>query len=535
MFAKNVAQQSAAQEIKVLKPGEARRPAARKVALFVAHGMGQQVPFETMDAVSEGLRRIAGHKGNPARDPRAVTALVGSEENGGKDRKKLQRIELGLQDRQGAELEVHIYEGYWASVTEGQVTIRDVLSFLFRGGFNGVRNARRDFWRWMFGKPENFGRQRGTAFSLALALAVVASLVAVNFVVTVLFADRLAGSVGSPLGGGAQVADSVFAALTTLIAGWAAATFAIGVLLYAVHRLKGSDWAQEPESRSSALGPSADFLGFLLALWVLATLALGAVSLAAPLGLVNIDALGSPLFTEVNRYTAGTWIGLIGLSLAIRGLLIQYPGDVAAYISSHTLDRFQEIRSKIKQQVVESAAAIYAAEDYEGVVWVGHSLGSVVAYDALNAILVDDELAKGKRRAVERTKLLVTFGSPLDKIVFIFASQWAHSTGMRDALAASFQPLIQDYARFRGIPWINIHSPADIISGSLDFFDPPDATHPRKVVNLPDPDASTPLLAHVEYWDNRLLYEAIYAGLMRKPGEVLADAEPRAAASAKAA
>ena len=43
-------------------PGEALaepRDHKRKVALFVAHGMGQQVPFETMDCVAAGLMRIA--------------------------------------------------------------------------------------------------------------------------------------------------------------------------------------------------------------------------------------------------------------------------------------------------------------------------------------------------------------------------------------------------------------------------------------------------------------------------------------------
>jgi hypothetical protein len=33
------------------------------------------------------------------------------------------------------------------------------------------------------------------------------------------------------------------------------------------------------------------------------------------------------------------------------------------------------------------------------------------------------------------------------------------------------------------------------------------------VQNLVDPAASTPLLAHVEYWRNPLLFEHIYAGI----------------------
>ena len=62
----------------------------RKVALFVAHGMGQQVPFETMDCVAAGLIRIAKKDGRPAAAIRAETCLVGGQ--------KLQRIELEMRD-----------------------------------------------------------------------------------------------------------------------------------------------------------------------------------------------------------------------------------------------------------------------------------------------------------------------------------------------------------------------------------------------------------------------------------------------------
>ena len=49
-------------------------------------------------------------------------------------------------------------------------------------------------------------------------------------------------------------------------------------------------------------------------------------------------------------------------------------------------------------------------------------------------------------------------------------------------------------------------------------------------MNEIDPDASTPLLAHVEYWNNRMLYEAIYEGLRLRPSDS-ADATLRRAPS----
>ena len=477
----------------VSMPGEVLaepRERKRKVALFVAHGMGQQVPFETMDCVAAGLMRIARKGGKPAAAIRAETCLIGGQ--------KLQRIELDLKDEHDQPLEVHVYEGYWAPATEGQVRIMDVISFLLRGGFNGMRNAWKDFHRWMFGGAVNFGKQPRTGVHLTLASLAVISLIVANFLVTVMFADRLAARLKDS-SGGAIFADEKFTALTTLVAGWVIYSVAIGALLLLAHRVRGRAWTLP--------------LGVLLWGWVAFTIALGVVPPLALLGWLDVRAFGFEVF---NTWSVPVWVALLVVSYVLRELMIQFPGDVAAYISTHTLDRFQDIRTKIKDSVGKVAKAIYAGDEYEGVVWVGHSLGSVVVYDALNALIMDDELAQRPARAVARTRLLVTFGSPLDKIAFIFASQWVRATESREALAASFQPLILDYERFRGIPWVNIWSPADIISGSLDFYDDPAKSNGRGVRNLVDGRATTPLLAHVEYWDNRLLFEQIYAGLTRR-------------------
>ena len=473
----------------------ATRQRKRKVAVFVAHGMGQQVPFETMDAVATGLMRIARKDGKPAAAIRAETCMVGEQ--------KLQRLELDMQDPNGQPLEVHVYEGYWAPITEGQVKIVDVMSFLLRGGFNGMRNAWKDFHRWMFGGAVNFGRRPRTGIFLSLASLTVLSLMVANFLVTVMFADRLAGRLKDAKSvGGALFNDRTFTALTTIVAGWVIYSAAIGVLLLLAHRVRGRGWTLP--------------LGVLLWGWVAYTIVgLGIVPPLALAGWLDARSFGMHFF---NTYSVPVWIGLLALSAILRAVMIQFPGDVAAYISSHTLDRFQEIRTKIKEAVGKVAKAVYSDRSYEGVVWVGHSLGSVVVYDALNALIMDDELTSKAPDAVGRTKLLVTFGSPLDKIAFIFAAQWVSVTESREALAASFQPLILDYERFRSIPWVNIWSPADIISGDLDFYDDPSKSRGRAVKNLVDARATTPLLAHLEYWQNRLLYEQIYAGLARQAG-----------------
>ncbi|MBI2819293.1 MAG: hypothetical protein HYX73_04870 [Acidobacteria bacterium] len=220
------------------------------------------------------------------------------------------------------------------------------------------------------------------------------------------------------------------------------------------------------------------------------------------------------------RWSFWLWPFLLLAAAQIRTLFVQYVGDVAAYISPDKLDRFSEIRGKIKEQARRTAAAIYSAQDLRGggfeysqVALVGHSLGSVVSYDTLNRLIKDDELAGNPRDVLGRTNLLLTFGSPLDKTSFVFALHGEDATQTREALVAAVQPLIQDY-RYRPFPWVNIWSPNDVISGQLDYFDanPPDPSH--RVINERDPEATIPLVAHTEYWKNRMVWERLYKVLV---------------------
>lgn len=218
-----------------------------------------------------------------------------------------------------------------------------------------------------------------------------------------------------------------------------------------------------------------------------------------------------------------SWPLLFGISAYVRILFIEYVGDLAAYITPHRLDRFNEIREKIKQCVLKIARAIYSDRrpddsgyEYDEVIMVGHSLGSVVIYDALNRLINDDLTSAptggNKLDVLGRTRLLLTFGSPLDKTAFLFALQRNKTSEAREALAATIQPLIQDY-EFRTFEWINIYSPWDIISGSLDFYDLPGSTHQYRVDNRPDEEATTLLAAHVEYWQNRELFKTLHQAL----------------------
>jgi hypothetical protein len=140
----------------------------------------------------------------------------------------------------------------------------------------------------------------------------------------------------------------------------------------------------------------------------------------------------------------------------------------------------------------------------------------VVAYDVLNRLILEDETGppKGRLGVVDRTPLFLTFGSPLDKTAFLFGIEGKRTSQAREALAASVQPMICKY-QFRPRRWVNIHSPWDVVSGKLDYYDLPGEKNRRRVKNYRDPFAATFLAAHVEYWEGDLLYRFLYRELTR--------------------
>jgi hypothetical protein len=218
-------------------------------------------------------------------------------------------------------------------------------------------------------------------------------------------------------------------------------------------------------------------------------------------------------FVLYSWYLALLWVPLMYISWKVRALLVQYVGDVAAYVSSYKLDRFYDIRSEVKKVVTDGLKAVYDQRNqenketflYDRVGLMGHSLGSVVVYDALNALINHDQMNGQSLRVLKRTKVLVTFGSPLDKTAFIFRRV---IKPVREKMAESVQPLIADYAN-RTFKWFNVYSKRDIIAGSLEFYDLPNTEEPGRVFNIEGDDALIPVLAHIEYWENKEIFRCL--------------------------
>jgi hypothetical protein len=506
------------------KPGHGAGP----VAVIVNHGMGQQVPYETIEGVAKAVWRKAGQRGSP---PTIRRVRLGT---GGKDdvETELVRAEIQVQHDQ-QKIDVHIYESYWAPLTEGRVSLKDVMSFLFDAGWNGFWNTEGgSFRRWMFDEEQQFPFSRWKKFRLmVILLFLMVLLLALVFMNAVLVAAATSHAIGA-----SRTFPGAFTVPLTsdfIVADIAALLILFGTVgLLVLRKLRHG--ARTPRWLSWS------------GLWILTVPGAAFVVLAGWLIPFQLAGYHPECFLWPCVYTWAAWLSSRGHDVWItllwalellaaykaRWFLVEYVGDVTAYIAAHTVSKFYELRQQIWQTAMKVSRAVYRAQVnqpppgssnwnslYDRIVMVGHSLGSVIGYDVLNGLLLEDALSKDSLEVAKRTRMFLTFGSPLDKTAFLFRTQREMCSPVQEVAAAAVQPMIQGYKN-RPKEWVNLYSKSDIISGALEFYDPPDMhdakgkrlipdppTPPamaKPVDNKVDPDARTPLAAHVEYWKGEL-------------------------------
>jgi hypothetical protein len=414
------------------------------VAVLVCHGMGQQVRYETISMVAQSIREEATRNGNVV----GPVEVHLSQENDA----FLARAELSWPDKQGLVHCVHVYEAYWAPLTEGRVTYWDTIKFLFGAAANCLlfMNPGRKFTRWIFGGAKELPVKRWAFVYVILAMAILLAHIASASYVTLGLLQEFRKFVAHPLPTG----------------------------IAAFH---GPAWEQWWSSLASG---------------------------SIPRMLVNVSLA----------------ILVICLVRWVRTLVVQYAGDVAAYISPYKDSKFDELRHKIQKVGLDVGKIVYGfgsdpqkSSQYQRIVILGHSLGSVLAYDTLNALINLDQTTQceEQREVLGRTRALITFGSPLDKTAFIFRMQAkSNEDWIREQLSAAVQPLIVSYEKYRrgNFEWVNIWSPLDIISGCLEYYDDPAvaADDPGHVHNMKDSQARIPVHAHIEYWGHELLRQQLY-------------------------
>lgn len=536
-----------------------------RVAIIVNHGMGQQVPYETMESVALAVLRGIGLQDYEPTQPVVRIVRLGTE---GKDdiETELVRVEIQVPHRERL-FDVHIYESYWAPLTEGKVALKDVISFLWQAGFNGLRNTESGtFKRWLFGSVRRFKLHRIGLFAALLGtMCALASLIFIN---SVLMAAAVSHAIA---GNGSFPSPGLIAPLTSdfIVADLGAISIFLGTVV--------PYWIKQKRTLSLAQRWLIDLEWGLVILGILVIVFAGGVMpwqlvgfhpehhlwryFSDFAGCLNRGASACPAFNNsygyfvmshpqigaTLSYTLACRFGIVMLwgtellaALAVRWFLIEFVGDVAAYIAAHTVSKFWELRQQIWQTAMKVARAVYRAKIntpaagndsflYNKVVVVGHSLGSVIAYDVLNGLLLEDGFSRQPLHIAARTRMFLTFGSPLDKTAFLFKTQRDMNSPVRTVGAAAVQPMVQNYSN-RPADWVNLWSPSDPISGNLDFYDPPTLENAKEeadamasgsgafqcgkgINNRIDPGATTPFAAHVEYWSGSLFAQELIRGI----------------------
>jgi hypothetical protein len=586
-----------------------------KRAVWVVHGMGQQVPFATLEQLANGLCMAANAAQIAVSDPQFREVEIGKT--------VLQRVELTFAVKDAAPQEVDLYECYWAPKTEGAVKLKDVIGFLWDGGSRGLINCVSTFQRALFGTMVPYKLRRRTPAYLLLTLALLAALMVINAIIlatgatltgighlpqpglvmpltvvaelvsamaitfgVVLFIAEISRPTRAAPRWGRTIRDATWIGILVTSAAILAGAGLMALILWAKWvpswlRPETAGYLQAPTEllicaslvlavlsrmsrrnrTSKSCSPESHFTRvlFYLAFAVHLAVIVGAVFVAAAVFRGNFGSspahelltwLRSVWAQALALVLGGKWGGwldrslvkvfcsnvwvwpfLVLVSAVVRKVMVEYVGDVTAYVASNKIDRFDALRTKIKELAKGSLSAVYAAKskgsqqfEYEKVAIIGHSLGSVIAYDTLNWLIADDALQGEPASVVERTRVLLTFGSPLDKTAFFFSVMGKTTRHIREQLAAVVQPLIEDPTCREHIPWVNVYSRNDIISGSLEFYDFPETLPPgvtpipvKRICNVKDEDALVPLVAHVEYWENLTVWRELLKKVLDLP------------------
>jgi hypothetical protein len=463
------------------------------VAVIATHGIGVHIRF---GGINDIARVICEEK-----EKLGCKCSVGVR-NLIVENQQITRAEITVSDQVAQTQEIHVYESYWSPIPKGHCSLVDVIVFLFNAGLGGLSGALKPFERWVFGGLKNMGIKHGTPLYFGGVLALLLGLLAI---ILSLGLTALTTALGTaPNAGGATGTQ------------WLMGGFAIFVLASALAGLTLSVSSKAKGLWAKICGPVSAFICVVAGV---ITAAVGISEMCVHFGaqfgwLAELD----DFLTFVNRpVVAGIlWFLALGLGVVLLSFLLNYVGDLCAYLSSHKASKFAEVRNAIQLEATRRFRAVYSARKLDGdlyyskVIVMGHSLGSVVSYDALNA-LINEDLASGSAlNVVGRTKTYITYGSPLDKTAFIFRQQAGREDEIREACSATRQPMILDY-HFRPEKWVNIWSKFDPVSGELRYYDHPDKNvgGKHRIDNVVDKEMAAFIICHGSYTNHRALRDEL--------------------------
>lgn len=494
-------------------------------AILVAHGIGQQRPFQVLDNFTHGLQKLC---------PNAKIAHAISGD--------------GVFDHfirfTSERLTIDIYELYWAPLTQGKATFASTASWLATTGLTPLQ-------RFAYNIPLIAQRSR-TSWGKAVVQIVrelwrviYVSLVTLTVVAaSVQLVDKAAGALKSSLTVASRVTgmEGWHAREWFTVVVFLAAILAATALLFSVpsqwieyHRLRrrfkallnrqhrqssvgqqsgvgdrfrravanARSWVQDAidvEKNWFAEMRTRRWLLFLTPI-ILSCLAIVVYTIARgwmpSVFSQNVHNLPSS-FPEGTRNDFYWSVSILVLAYAVKKIYVDFIADVALYTSADENSAFFATRTAILN--LATSRIRYLSRHYRTVALAGHSLGSVIMYDAIGWLRMEKQQTQiappgrppnaltdpMRRDEFARLKVLITFGSPLNKVLYFFRTTVpsyetirAHILneihGLRRAPEiATIDPTIQDAAPFDAdddVDWLNVYAPWDPVSAKLDFYE----------------------------------------------------------------
>jgi glycerophosphoryl diester phosphodiesterase len=225
------------------------------------------------------------------------------------------------------------------------------------------------------------------------------------------------------------------------------------------------------------------------------------------------------------------WLGAV----VIQNFVLEVVGDLVAYLAIDPKARLNGKRHEILagcEQRIRELLSKSGAEGYERIVVAGHSLGSVVAYDALSRLSRDVACGRFAAHLCDRLAGFISFGSPLDKVAFVFwptsqesgrgsANAWEslrrnlyagmlpHFYGIRSSRALELQTEVSQPqgSVLDDLPWVNYYCDRDLISGRLDAYE--GVENIKIGVHDKDIDIWKAFTDHSIYWESKEMFDNV--------------------------
>lgn len=289
-------------------------------------------------------------------------------------------------------------------------------------------------------------------------------------------------------------------------------------------------WADLGQAPTTGLFKSLRFSGWIIqALFRPVALTLNArpgcdVKISTVFQSISLVILGFIFFILDLLTIAGRFVKrLSGMALAVQRTLLAYAGDIRLYTSEEKQTFGQEVKDQIVDRFRQTLKRAHDPDEgNDTIVIVGHSLGSVVAYDGLTRDDYVNPLDGNSRPAwppatgyppVDKVVALFTLGSPLDKFNYF----WPDRISMTPVTTAS---------EGKRIWWGNFQDFLDPVGANLNAYYPKDRKNPYpcrgqysldKLFDGPHEYrlciAFSPGRAHLIYWWSREFMGTLIAQL----------------------